>query len=358
MAKRQTAGTRKKNLPKVTEKERRTYVRPYDAAAKQLLACAPILAYVLKNTVDELADYSIEEIACELIDGEVHVSDTPVDPRGVRSPLVLGLRNEDCSIDEGTITYDMILRIGLPFENSSVGIVINIEPQSYETDYPVLKRALYYCARMLSAQRGFGRAGSDYGALEKVYSIWLFTGPDSPSEGSVTTYAFHEQTVQGSMTHRRSEYDLAQVVFVRLPQAGGYNGFLEKLATLFSLETSGDEKYRVLESELTWGRKEAEAVVGRLVSMGEYALEYGIEKGYDKGFDRGIKDGMAQGLEQGLEQGLQQGLEQGLQQGRDDATATNIQALMANMSWDAERAMDALGIAEMDRQRYRELLGR
>lgn len=323
---------RKRRKARTASAEDRRVSNPYDAAAKQLLACRPILAFVLKNTIEELVDCTIEEIGNELIDGEVGVSAVPVHARGLRSPLVWGLRNEDVSVDEGSIRYDILLRVRKPGGDGSMGIIVNLEPQSYETNYPVLGRAMYYCARLLSAQRGWGRAASDYGALEKVYSIWLFTGPHAPEEGSVTRYSFQERTVCGSLTYPKSEYDLSEVVLVQLPQAGGYNGFLERLATLFSLETSRGEKLRALEGGLTWGLEEAEELVGRLVSMGEYALEYGMEKG------------------------LAQGLEEGLAQGREEARVDSIRALMASTGWDIARAMDALGIQGEERARCEELL--
>lgn len=307
-------------------------VRPYDAAAKQLLACTPILAFVLKHTVAELSGCSVEEIAARLIDGEAGVDSVPVEPRALRSPLVLGQRNEDNSIEDGTVTYDVLVRVRLPDGDGSVGVVVNIEPQSYTTDYPILKRAVYYCARLLSAQRGQGRAGSDYGALEKVYSIWLLTNQDNRPDGRITTYSLQEHQTCGTGHHSRNEYDLIEAMLVELPPAGGYNGFLEKLATLFSLETSRNEKLRALEGELTWGRDEAEDIMGRLVSMGEYAVEYGMEKG------------------------VEQGLEQGLEQGREDATVSNLKALMTNLSLSSDQAMDALSIPAEDRKRYRELL--
>lgn len=336
-------------LPVSDEVDHKRAVRPYDAAAKQLLACRPILAFVLKNTIEELADCTVEEIANELIDGEVRTSDAPVHAREVRSPLVVGVRNEDNSLDEGTIFYDMLLRVKLPTGDGSLGVIVNLEPHSYETDYPVLKRAIYYCARLLSAQRGWGRAGSDYGAIEKVYSVWLLTGSQAATEGGITTYAFEEKKLCGTFGHERSDYDLAEVVFVRLPQEVGYNGFLEKLATLFSLETGRDEKLRALEGELTWGLDEAGELVGRLMSMGEYAVEYGMEKGF------------AQGVEQGMEQGIEQGIEQGRVQGRtlgyEAAVLDNVRALMTSMGWNADQAMDALCVDPDVRERYKGLLG-
>ena len=74
---------------------------PYDAVAKQLLSCMPILAFILKNTVTELSDCSIETIAGELIEERVMPSSVPVDPWTVRSPLSFALPPEDPADIEG-----------------------------------------------------------------------------------------------------------------------------------------------------------------------------------------------------------------------------------------------------------------
>lgn len=320
MPRKRTAAKTTARKRKTTEQPAKRTVSPYDAAAKQLLGCTPILAFILKHTVEELKDCSVEQIAYELIEERSGPS-IPVDPWSVRSPLAFSLRNEDNSLDEGTVFYDMLVRVRDPRGDGTVGIVVNIEPQAYETEYPILKRAVYYCARLLSAQRGWGMAGSDYDRLEKVYSIWIFTGPPSTTEGAITAYGIQEQTVQDSPTHNPSEYDLLNVLLVHPPRAGGYNGFLEKLATLFSLETGREQKLKALEADLTWGLSaEVEETVGRLVSMGEYAVEYGMEKGEKK------------------------------------ASLRNIQALMETMALSAEQAMDALKIPEESRTAYRESL--
>lgn len=294
---------------------------PYDAIAKQLLSCLPILAFVLKNTVTELRDCSIETIADELIEERVMPSSVPVDPWTVRSPLSFALPTEDASIDEGSVYYDVLLRVRLPHSDGSVGIVVNIEPQSYETDYPVLKRAAYYCARLLSAQRGQGLAGSDYERLEKVYSIWIFSGPAAHPEGSITSYTLQEQLVEGADSHALNEYDLLSILLVRPPQQPGYNGFLEKLATLFSLETGKAEKIKALENDFAWGiTPEVEETMGRLVSMGEYAIEYGEARGLDKG--------------------------------RKESQLAAVRAIMKTQGFTPKQALDALEITNEDDRSY------
>ena len=55
------------------------------------------------------------------------------------------------------------------------------------------------------------------------------------------------------------------------------------------------------------------------------------------------------------EEGWEDGLAQGLEQGRS-AMAEAIRKVMANMNLSADQAMEFLGIAEKDREQYRNLL--
>lgn len=300
---------------------------PYDAAAKQLLAQTPMLAYILKNTTREFQNLSLEQIASACIDANVSTGDTPVHPHAVRAPLTLGLRNEDNSMDEGDLQYDVLFHAQAPGTEAPVGIVVNIEAHSYETPYPLLKRALYYCARLLSAQRGTGPAATDYGELQKVYSIWLITNPPAAERDTVAVYATGETPLRGSIRRKPEAYDLMSAVLVSLPKAGCYNSaeFTEALATLLSPAVDAQRKMRVAEQcigpELAAGLREE---LDSMTSLGEWAIEIGVERG----------------MEQGLEQ----------------ATLHGLRALMRTMSLDANAAMNALEIPQDQRNRYGRLL--
>lgn len=41
--------------------------------------------------------------------------------------------------------------------------------------YPLIKSALYYCARLISSQLNTVFTGSHYEKIQKVYSIWICT---------------------------------------------------------------------------------------------------------------------------------------------------------------------------------------
>lgn len=154
-----------------------------------------------------------------------------------------------------------------------------------------------------------------------------------------------EHGLRKDVRRNPTEYDLLSIVVACFPHPGGYNGFMETMATLLSFETSGRDKMRALEAEL--GRGLAGEFRGAMVgmsSLGEAAIDYGFAKGLE------------QGIEQGMEKGIEQGTKQGARRGAEQATLASIRNLMRSMSWEASRAMEAIGVPEGERDRYRMLL--
>ena len=88
------------------------YDSSYDKAAKKLLANKQILAQIMKNCVNEYSACSVDEIAEKYIEGTpevgtvgVHVDDTNRLPR--TPEVITGSNNEDSTLTEGTVHYDV-----------------------------------------------------------------------------------------------------------------------------------------------------------------------------------------------------------------------------------------------------------
>lgn len=63
-----------------------------------------------------------------------------------------------------------------PPQRKLIRLIINVEAQTaFNPGYPLTKRAIYYCSRMISAQHGPIFTNSEYGKIRKVYSIWVCT---------------------------------------------------------------------------------------------------------------------------------------------------------------------------------------
>lgn len=101
------------------------------------------------------------------------------------------LGNTILSLTEGKAKYDIIFQANYPKNtNSSIGMSINLEIQKdYYPGYPLEMRGNFYCARRFSSQLKSINKNTNYGCLQKVYSIWLCVGnvPDYEAN-SVTLY--------------------------------------------------------------------------------------------------------------------------------------------------------------------------
>ena len=55
-----------------------------------------------------------------------------------------------------------------------IALIINVEAQNdFYPGYPLIKRGIYYCCRMISSQYGREFTGPHYEKIKKVYSIWI-----------------------------------------------------------------------------------------------------------------------------------------------------------------------------------------
>lgn len=76
-----------------------------DASCKRLLADKSILAWILKDCVEEYRNSNIQDIAEKYIESEPQIAEVAVNPDET-NPSIRGLSNEDATLTEGTVTYD------------------------------------------------------------------------------------------------------------------------------------------------------------------------------------------------------------------------------------------------------------
>lgn len=130
----------------------------YDAACKRLLSEKVILAWIMKHCLVEYQNYSITEIMEKYIEGTPQIAETPVMPdetNVAQGSVITGIKNEDITVTEGAITYDIRFLSIVPHSGELIRLIINVEAQNdFYPGYPILKRSIYYCSRMISAQYG------------------------------------------------------------------------------------------------------------------------------------------------------------------------------------------------------------
>lgn len=311
----------------------------YDAACKRLLANKVILAWIMKSCMEEYKAHSINEIAERYIEGIPQIAEAAVnlDEDGYEgSEQIRGAKNEDSTIQEGTITYDIRFLAIVPGTGEMIRLIINVEAQNdFYPGYPIIKRALYYCSRMISSQYGSEFTETHYEKIRKVYSIWICPNPPKKRENTITRYCVQEENLVGQVLEQKENYDLLTVVMICLGHAGddNYTGILKLLDVLLSSDKEAEEKKKILQEDFDIAMtKTLESEVSAMCNLSK-----GVE-------ERGIAIGLERGMERGLERGL------------EAATLNAIRNLMETLKLAAEQAMEALKVPKEEKVKYAGML--
>ena len=248
------------------------------------------------------------------------------------NPAIHGINTEDATLSEGTIRYDVRFYATAPSEDGLIGLILNVEAQNrYNAGYPLLKRAIYYCSRMISAQYGTEFTKGEYGKIKKVYSIWVCMNPPKERRNTITQYSIQEKHIIGEAVEQVRNYDLMSAVMICLGDEDdkNYGGLLKFLEVLLSEEKSPETKKEILETEFEVPMTQTlESEVRYMCNLSQGVAERAMEKG----------------------------VAQGVVQGENRATLVAIQNLMKNANLTADKAMDMLGVAQADRAKYKEQL--
>ena len=259
----------------------------YDAACKRLLSEKIILAWIMKNCLEEYRDCDVEEIAEKYIEGTPQVGEVAVAPdESNRASMIQGAGNEDASLTEGTVTYDIRFLATAPVSGELIRLILNVEAQNdFYPGYPLIKRGIYYCSRMVSAQYGTEFTNSHYENIKKVYSIWICMNPPKSRENSITRYYIAEENLVGSVKERKADYDLMAAVMICLgKEADAGTDLLKLLNVLLSTETGSQDKCQILEEDFHIRMTLAlESEASLMCNLSKGVEEKGIEKGRQEG---------------------------------------------------------------------------
>lgn len=300
----------------------------YDAACKRLLSQKIILAWIMKSCLKEYRDCDVKDIAEKYIEGTPQVGEVAVAPDETNAPRIRGMGSQDTSLTESSSVYDIRFMASAPASDEIIQMIINVEAHNkFNPSYPLVKRAIYYCGRMITAQNGTEFVHSEYQKIKKVVSIWVCMAPPNERKNSITRYHLTEENLIGNVKEPIRNYDLIDVVMVCL---GGeakenYDGVLKLLDVLLSPKAGEAKKRQVLEDEFDIPMTETlEAEVHQMCNLSE-----------------GVRD---------------LGRSEGRAEGRAEGFLASIRSLMANTGWPLEKAMEILGVPETDRPKYADLL--
>ena len=167
-------------------------------------------------------------------------------------PLIDGKNTEDSSIKEGKVTYDVLFDAYAPDGSGTIKLIINLEGQrNPDPGYPLIKRAIYYVSRLISAQHGREFVNSQYQKIKKVYSIWICLAPKEGKENTATTYKIQEETVIGSNKEKVENYDLMNIAIINISKNidDFDNNIIGLLSTIFSDSLKAEEIIRILNED-------------------------------------------------------------------------------------------------------------
>lgn len=272
-----------------------------DEESKLVLSQIPVLAVILKNCVREYADYSTKEIEGFIEADSIQVEETEVSNNRTNT-TVKGSNTEFSALNEMLSKFDILFNTVNPLlsdEKILINLHVDIEPQkNYKPGYPVEKRGLYYLARKLSAQIPVVSDDTNYGTLEKCYSIWICRDNIPKKEQyTITRYGVGILEDSTYTDVKKENYDLEELILIRLgaEDYDGEVGLLDFLNILFYPHKKDFvnklEKYIDLSSYDEW-KEEAMKMSGLAESILEEGIEQGIEQGKLNTLIELVKDGL------------------------------------------------------------------
>ena len=218
----------------------------YDHLAKRFLARKSILAHILKNVVSEFADCPLQDIERKYIEGEptAMINTMPLDD----TLDIKGKYTESNSPIEGLVTFDIVFDAIAPSTKEPIKLIINIEPQktTASIDYKLMKRAVYYVARLISSQKEKEFHADDYNSLKKVYSIWITMDVQNYRANSIQEYSLTEKILHGTFHDELQNYDLLKIIILNLGTKKTSHKLLDLLHLLFMDLKLADEKEKIL----------------------------------------------------------------------------------------------------------------
>ncbi len=255
----------------------------YDNNIKKLFSDKQIASRILKYTLDECKDMSIEDII-RCIDGEPQ-RNLCAEPGLTNSVLerMKGDMTEDDVQNEGKIYFDVRFRIKERIEEEKYRILINLEGQKStnpgKLGYHIENRIMFYLSRMVSAQKETEFTKNDYDNLKKVKSIWICM--DSQKDGiarirpqlevmyGALDRAYHFDQIEGILVHIRNfSKEIAE----------SNNILIAMLEDLLRSEDKKDKKKKLQEKYKIAMTRELERSVSDMCNMSDVIEERAVHK--------------------------------------------------------------------------------
>lgn len=313
----------------------------YDALAKKFLSRKAILAQILKFSIAEFSACTLEDIEQKYIEGDptLTINTVPLDD----IPYIKGRNTESKSSTEGFVTFDIIFDAILPTDNEVAKFIVNVEPQktTKNLNYKLMKRAVYYAARLISSQKEKEFKNDDYDKLKKIFSIWVCMDVQNYRANSIQEYKISEKVLHGNFHDEIKNYDLMTIIILNLGENPTSHRLLNLLHLIFMDLKSSEEKAKILREnfqiEISRDVKEELKKMGGLM---EPLLNIAKK----------------QAAKQAAEQAAAETKIKVAAETEKTTLIKNIRSLMKTLNLTAQQAMDALQISADKQKEYISLI--
>lgn len=213
----------------------------YEKYCRKILSHKIILAYIIKECVDELKDYDIHYICDCCIEGNPEILQLP--------EINMDQPDPEMQTDQKSF-YDIRFYAVVPQTDQLIKLIINIDiPKKKIHHNSRVKRGIYNASRLLSMQDETSFTQAHCRDASRVYSIWICPDESGLINDAVLRYKMTEETLTGQPPAEFSA-DIMQVVTIYLSmcqQSEDYStGFIKLLKTLLSRNASVSDKNRVI----------------------------------------------------------------------------------------------------------------
>ena len=216
----------------------------YDNVVKEIFDQPKVVATILRLAVPEYKGMTVEEVLPYIVE----ISDeVPVDD--ISSAALRNRPQEKTALLGKIITYDKHIKARNPKAGElNITLYFDFEFQNeYRKSvlgYPLLKRGWFYEARELDSQLGVLTEDTDYGSLQKSYSIWICNEQvPADEQNSMTRYHIVKDDVIGHSKDIPENYDLMEVIMIRRGDAEIDEEIFDFLNGIFKSEADRVSKY-------------------------------------------------------------------------------------------------------------------
>ena len=223
----------------------------YDAVLKELFSRPRIVAAILQMAVPEYQGMTVDEILPYILEIS---DDIPVDDTSAAA--LRNLPQEQTVLLGKIITYYKHIKARNPKTGElNITLFFDFEFQNkyrrLSLGYPLLKRGWFYAARELDGQLGILTENTDYGSLQKSYSIWICNEDIPETErNSMTRYRIVKEDVIGHSEDIPEDYDLMEVIVIRRGDDSATDEIFDFLNGIFNSQIDRVSRYSGSDPEI------------------------------------------------------------------------------------------------------------